>query len=143
MKEELRRPRRSTHAAEAERDALLARCRTPAPSAPDGDTEEDAVEIRASASRRRSRDPREHTEIGRFEMERAARVSGSRFGYLVGDTALLAFALYRFAIEHLVESRVHADAAAGPRARGGDGRNGVLPDGAVEHLRARGATTCT
>ena len=34
-------------------------------------------------------------------MERAARISGSRFGYLVGDTALLAFALYRFALDHL------------------------------------------
>jgi seryl-tRNA synthetase len=34
-------------------------------------------------------------------MERAARISGSRFGYLIGDTALLAFALYRAAIEHL------------------------------------------
>src|SRR4029079_2500966 len=35
-------------------------------------------------------------------MERAARISGARFGYLVGDTALLAFALYRFALDHLV-----------------------------------------
>src|SRR5213596_1958719 len=32
-------------------------------------------------------------------MERAARLSGSRFGYLIGDTALLALALYRFALE--------------------------------------------
>ena len=45
---------------------------------------------------------REHTEIGRFDMERAARISGSRFGYLIGDTALLALALYRAAIDHLV-----------------------------------------
>ena len=32
-------------------------------------------------------------------MERAARLSGSRFGYLVGDTALVAIALYRFALD--------------------------------------------
>jgi seryl-tRNA synthetase len=32
-------------------------------------------------------------------MERAARLSGSRFGYLVGDTALVAFALYRLALD--------------------------------------------
>jgi seryl-tRNA synthetase len=32
-------------------------------------------------------------------MERAARLSGSRFGYLIGDTALLALALYRFALD--------------------------------------------
>ncbi len=37
-------------------------------------------------------------------MERAARLSGSRFGYLIGDTALLAMALYRMALDHL-----HAD----------------------------------
>src|SRR5262249_15978028 len=30
---------------------------------------------------------------------RAARLSGSRFGFLVGDTALLALALYRFALD--------------------------------------------
>src|SRR5207253_4840914 len=41
----------------------------------------------------------EHTEVGRFDMERAARLSGSRFGYVIGDTALVATALYRFALE--------------------------------------------
>ena len=35
-------------------------------------------------------------------MERAARVSGSRFGYLVGDTALLSLALYRWALDRAV-----------------------------------------
>ena len=49
-------------------------------------------------------DAREHTEIGRFDMERAARLSGSRFGYLIGDTALLAFALYRAALDHLTSN---------------------------------------
>jgi seryl-tRNA synthetase len=46
---------------------------------------------------------KEHTEIGRFDMERAARLSGSRFGYLIGDTALLALALYRFALDTAVK----------------------------------------
>ena len=36
-------------------------------------------------------------------MERAARLSGSRFGYLIGDTALLALALYRFALDTAVK----------------------------------------
>src|ERR671938_918818 len=35
-------------------------------------------------------------------MERAAKVSGARFGYWVGDTALLELALYRFALDRLV-----------------------------------------
>ena len=36
-------------------------------------------------------------------MERAARISGARFGFLVGDTARVALALYRFALDRLVE----------------------------------------
>jgi seryl-tRNA synthetase len=36
-------------------------------------------------------------------MERAARISGARFGFLVGDTARLALALYSFALDRLVE----------------------------------------
>src|SRR3954465_8290159 len=35
-------------------------------------------------------------------MERAARLSGSRFGYLVGDTARLALALYRWALDRVI-----------------------------------------
>ena len=69
---------------------------------PDGDTDDDAEEIRRWGEPPAIAEPREHTEIGRFDMERAARVSGARFGYLVGDTALLAFALYRWAVDRLV-----------------------------------------
>jgi seryl-tRNA synthetase len=35
-------------------------------------------------------------------MERAARISGSRFGYWIGDVALVALALYRLALDRLV-----------------------------------------
>jgi len=88
--------------AAARRDALLEQVPNPPhESVPDGDTEEDAVEIRRWGDPRPER-AREHTEIGRFDMERAARLSGSRFGYLLGDTALLALAVYRFAIDRLV-----------------------------------------
>jgi seryl-tRNA synthetase len=34
-------------------------------------------------------------------MERAARLSGSRFGYIAGDTARVAFALYRWALDRV------------------------------------------
>jgi seryl-tRNA synthetase len=101
VKEELRAAEEELAAAEAERDRLLEQVPNPPdPSAPDGDSEDDAEELR------RWGDPApegpEHTEIGRFEIERAARLSGSRFGYLVGDTALLALALYRFAVDRAV-----------------------------------------
>jgi seryl-tRNA synthetase len=104
VKEELKAAEDGLAAAEAERDALLlAVPNPPHDSAPDGDSEDDAVEIGRSGEPPALTDPKEHTELGRFEMERAARISGARFGYLVGDTALLAFALYRCALDHLAE----------------------------------------
>jgi len=101
VKDELKAAEEELAGAEAERDRLLEQVPNPPdPSSPDGDAEEDAEELR------RVGDPApngpEHTEVGRFDMERAARLSGSRFGYLIGDTALLALALYRFAIDRAV-----------------------------------------
>jgi seryl-tRNA synthetase len=105
VKEELKAAEEELAAAEADRDVLLARLPNPPhESAPDGDEEEDAVEVRRDGEPTELDEPREHTDIGRFDMERAARVSGSRFGYLIGDTALLALALYRAAIDHLVSN---------------------------------------
>jgi seryl-tRNA synthetase len=100
VKEELQRAEEELVAAEAARDEALALVPNPPDdSAPDGDTDDDAVEVRRVGEPPRLADPKEHTEIGRFDMERAARLSGSRFGYILGDTALLALALYRFAVE--------------------------------------------
>jgi seryl-tRNA synthetase len=88
--------------AEAERDAALAKVPNPPhESAADGMTEEDGVEIKRWGEPPQLAEPKEHTEIGRFELERAAKVSGSRFGFLVGDTAVVALALYRFALDRL------------------------------------------
>jgi seryl-tRNA synthetase len=100
VKEELQQAEQELGVAESERDALLAQLPNPPDdSSPDGDTDEDAVEIRRWGEPPVLADPKEHTEIGRFDMERAARLSGSRFGYMIGDTALVALALYRFAID--------------------------------------------
>jgi seryl-tRNA synthetase len=90
-------------AAEAEREAALAAVPNPPhESAAEGMTEDDSVEIRRWGDPPQFAEPKEHTEIGRFELERAAKVSGARFGFLVGDTALVALALYRFALDRLV-----------------------------------------
>src|SRR4051794_36356832 len=85
VKEQLRALEDELAKAEAERDEWLAQVPNPPDAdAPDGATEEDAEELR------RWGDPApegpEHTEVGRFELERAARLSGARFGFLVGDT---------------------------------------------------------
>ena len=98
IKEELRVLEAELAAAEAERDELLTQVPNPPDaSAPDGTSDEDAEELR------RVGEPGppgpEHTEVGRFEIERAARLSGSRFGYIAGDSALVAMALYRFALD--------------------------------------------
>ena len=71
---------------------------------PDGDTEDDAEELRRVGEPPTLAEPREHTEIGRFDMERAARVSGARFGYVIGDSARVAMALYQFALDHLAKA---------------------------------------
>jgi seryl-tRNA synthetase len=80
----------------------------PAEDSPDGDTEEDAVTIRQVG------DPpsfdfevRDHLELaaahGWIDVERGAKVSGSRFVYRVGEVALLELALYRWALDRIVK----------------------------------------
>ena len=74
----------------------------PDPNAPDGFTEEDAVELkRVGEPREFGFEPRDHLELGEIDMERGAKVSGSRFAYRLGDTALAELALYRFALDRL------------------------------------------
>jgi seryl-tRNA synthetase len=105
VKAELKEAETELAAAEAERDAALAVVPNPPhASVPDGETEDDAEELRRVGEPPALGAAREHTEIGRFEMERAARVSGSRFGYVVGDSARVAMALYAFAVDQLVEA---------------------------------------
>lgn len=103
VKEQLQAAEQELAAAEAERDALLTQLpNPPADDTPDGFSDEDAEEIRRWGEPPALAEPKEHTEIGRFEMERAARLSGSRFGYFVGDTALLALAVHRYALDAVV-----------------------------------------
>jgi len=86
VKTELKSAEEELAGAESERDAALAVIPNPPhESAPDGETEDDAVEVRSWGDPPALESPREHTEIGRFDMERAARISGARFGYIVGD----------------------------------------------------------
>jgi len=104
VKAELKRSEEELASAEAERDRLaLLVPNPPDESVPPGESEDDAVEVRRVGEPPVLAEPREHTEIGRFDMDRAAKLSGSRFGYWVGDTALLALALYRLALDRLTD----------------------------------------
>ena len=102
VKAELKKVEDELAAAESERDALALRVPNPQlADVPDGATDDDALEVRRVGDPPALAEPRDHLELGRFEMERAARMSGSRFGYWVGDTARLALALYRLALDRL------------------------------------------
>jgi seryl-tRNA synthetase len=104
VKEDLRRLEDELSAAETRRDELLEKVPNPAhESVPDGaagDAEGEVV--REVGERPKLANAKEHLELGRFEMERGARLSGSRFGYIVGDAARLTLALYRWALDRVV-----------------------------------------
>ena len=103
VKEQLRALEEQLAAAESVREQALAKVPNPPhESAADGMTEDDAVEIKRWGEPPQLERVREHTDIGQFELERAAKISGARFGFLAGDTALLAVALYRLALDRLV-----------------------------------------
>ena len=84
-------------AVRAERDAVLAALpNLPAEDAPD----EDTVLYEVGSAGATGKD---HLELAgdRIDMERGARLSGSRFAYLLGDLVMVEFALVRFALEKL------------------------------------------
>jgi seryl-tRNA synthetase len=109
VKVELQRLEEELAVAEARRQALLDRVPNPPDdSAPDGFTDEDAVEISRWGEPPSFDFPvRDHLDLaqalGWIDVERAAKVSGSRFAYRIGDVALLELAMYRWAIARLVE----------------------------------------
>ena len=104
VKEDLRALEEQLGAADERVDDLLRKVPNPAhESVPDEVTDDAEGDIvRVVGEPPRIEHPKDHLELGRFEMERAARLSGSRFGYIVGDTARLALALYRWALDRVV-----------------------------------------
>jgi seryl-tRNA synthetase len=94
--------------AEAALNELLAATpNVPHESAPDGWTDEDAVEVRRNHDQPPAFDfePKDHVELGTtlgvLDVDRAVRASGSRFVYLMGDIVQVQFALMRHAVDIL------------------------------------------
>jgi seryl-tRNA synthetase len=95
----------------AEADAALSELLATTPnvpheSAPDGFTDEDAVEIRSHGEPPVfAFEPKDHAALGEalgmLDTERGARASGSRFVYLLGDIVHVQFALVRHALDVL------------------------------------------
>ena len=80
----------------------------PAEDTPDGFDEEDAVTVgRWGEPPSFDFEPRDHLDLaqahGWIDAERAAKVSGSRFVYRVGDLALVELALYRWALDRVTQ----------------------------------------
>ena len=111
LKAELQSLEPQLAAVEGRRKELLDRIpNPPSDETPDGETEEDAVEIRRVGEPPSFAFPtRDHLELAEIygwpmiDLERAAKVSGARFAYRLGDVALLELALYRFALDRLVQ----------------------------------------
>jgi seryl-tRNA synthetase len=105
VKEELRSAEERLAAEEAARDAALGRVPNPPhDSAADGFRDEDAIVVREWGEPRMPDPVVEATDVGRYDMERGAKVSGARFGFIVGDAARLSLALYRLALDRLSEA---------------------------------------
>jgi seryl-tRNA synthetase len=89
-------------------DLLAKTPNVPHDSAPDGFTDEDAVEVRRRGEPPAfAFEPLDHVAIGErlgvLDTERGVRASGSRFVYLLGELVPLQFALVRNALDTLDE----------------------------------------
>jgi len=104
IKEELQRAELELKEAEDERDEIGLRIpNPPADDVPDGATEDDVRVERVVGEPPQTADAKESLDLGEFDMESAARMSGARFGYWIGDTGRLALALYRYALDRLAQ----------------------------------------
>jgi len=142
LSQELRRAESELEDLDRQRSELLiALPNPPDDSAPDGYSDEDALELRRVGKPAEFRfTPRDHVELSSvagasggglerpgFDLERGARVSGARFAYRRGAVALVELALYRYAIDRLV-GRVSSSSSAGAGAGVRDVRHGLSAD---------------
>ena len=79
------------------------------PTAAEGFTEEDSQEVkRVGDIPRFGFKPADHETLGErldvIDTKRAAKMAGSRFGYLKGKGALLEFGLIKWSMDHLIEA---------------------------------------
>ncbi len=104
LKSELKRMEGELRELKERQDELLAALPNLAsPEAPDGVSDEDAVELRrVGEPPELGFEPLDHLDLGTrhgwIDVEAAAEASGSRFAYLLGDLVMVEMALVRFAL---------------------------------------------
>jgi len=90
------------------REMLLALPNIPLPDVPDGGEDDSVVLREVGEPPQFDFEPKDHLDLGLaldlIDMERAAKVSGSRFAYLKGELVRLQFALVNYALG-IIESR--------------------------------------
>lgn len=90
------------------KDLMLQVPNIPSSKVPEGESEEDNVVIDQWGEKPDfDFEPKDHLEIGQnlnlIDVERAAKVSGSRFSYLKNEAVLLQFALVNLSLAYLLE----------------------------------------
>ncbi|QVQ54344.1 serine--tRNA ligase [Spiractinospora alimapuensis] len=107
LKAEIAESEQSLAQADERRQELLGRIpNLPDPTAAEGSLEEDAEILRTWGEPPSfAFEPRDHLQLGSsagwVDMQRGARLSGSRFAYRFGDVAQTEMALYRFVLDHV------------------------------------------
>jgi seryl-tRNA synthetase len=84
----------------------------PLPEVPEGDSEEDNVEVRSFGKPPQFDFPlKDHLELAEgldiLDMPRAVKFAGARMYFLKNEGAMLEFALFKFALDHLVSKGFH------------------------------------
>ena len=109
IKEMLRRLEPDLKAVEEEFNNLMLQIpNLPADDVPEGKDESENVEVKKWGKIKKfSFKPKDHLELGErldiIDVKRAAKVSGTRFGYLKNEAVILEFALINFAFEILIK----------------------------------------
>ena len=124
-----------THAAQEWKDAISAIPNPAADAAPAGGEDDFVVIETVGTPREFDFEPRDHIELGKLlgaiDIERGAKVSGSRFYYLTGVGAQLEFALINMAMDQAREAgftEVIPPSLVRPRAMEGTGFLGQAVD---------------
>jgi len=109
IKEMLRRLEPDLKAVEEEFNNLMLQIpNLPADDVPEGKDESENVEVKKWGKIKKfSFKPKDHLELGELldiiDVKRAAKVSGSRFGYLKNEAVILQFALINFTFDFLLK----------------------------------------